>query len=43
MLKGTPYEGGKNWPKVVLSMRDEALQSKPMAEAVQAVLLENLN
>jgi oligopeptide transport system substrate-binding protein len=43
MLKGTPYEGGKNWPKIVLSMRDEALQSKPMAEAVQAVLLENLN
>ena len=43
MLKGTPYEGGKNWPKVVLSTRDEALQSKPMAEAVQAVLLENLN
>jgi oligopeptide transport system substrate-binding protein len=43
MLKGTPFEGGKNWPKVVLSMRDEALQSKPMAEAVQAVLLENLN
>jgi ABC-type oligopeptide transport system substrate-binding subunit len=43
MLKGTPYEGGKNWPRIVLSMRDEALQSKPMAEAVQAVLLENLN
>jgi ABC-type transport system substrate-binding protein len=43
MLKGTPYEGGKNWPKIVLSMRDEALQSKPMAEAVQAVLLESLN
>ncbi len=43
VLKGTPYEGGKNWPKVVLSTRDEALQSKPMAEAVQAVLLENLN
>jgi ABC-type oligopeptide transport system substrate-binding subunit len=43
MLKGTPFDGGKNWPKVVLSMRDEALQSKPMAEAVQAVLLENLN
>jgi ABC-type oligopeptide transport system substrate-binding subunit len=42
-LKGTPYEGGKNWPKIVLSMRDEALQSKPMAEAVQAVLIENLN
>ncbi len=43
MLRGTPYEGGKSWPKIVLSMRDEALQSKPMAEAVQAVLLENLN
>ena len=42
-LKGTPFEGGKNWPKIVLSMLDEALQSKPMAEAVQAVLLENLN
>ncbi|MGH7321058.1 MAG: peptide ABC transporter substrate-binding protein, partial [Candidatus Rokuibacteriota bacterium] len=43
VLKGTPYESGKNWPKIILSMRDEALQSKPMAEAVQAVLLENLN
>ncbi len=43
MLKGTPYEGGKNWPKITLSMRDEALGSKPLAEAVQAVLLENLN
>jgi ABC-type oligopeptide transport system substrate-binding subunit len=42
-LKGTPYEGGKNWPRVVLSMRDEALGSKPLAEAVQAVLLEHLN
>jgi len=43
MLKGTPYEGGKNWPKIALSMRDEALGAKPLAEAVQAVLLENLN
>jgi len=42
-LKGTPYEGGKNWPKITLSMRDEALGSKPLAEAVQAVLLEHLN
>jgi oligopeptide transport system substrate-binding protein len=42
-LKGTPFEGGKNWPKIVLTMREEALQSKPMAEAVQAVLIENLN
>jgi ABC-type oligopeptide transport system substrate-binding subunit len=43
MLRGTPFEGGRNWPKVVLSMRDEALGAKPLAEAVQAVLLENLN
>ena len=43
MLKGTPFEGGKNWPKIVLSMRDEALGAKALAEAVQAVLLENLN
>ena len=42
-LKGTPFEGGKNWPKITLSMRDEALGSKPLAEAVQAVLLEHLN
>jgi ABC-type oligopeptide transport system substrate-binding subunit len=41
-LKGTPFEGGKNWPKIVLSMREEA-GSKLMAEAVQAVLIENLN
>jgi ABC-type oligopeptide transport system substrate-binding subunit len=42
-LKGTPFEGGKNWPRIVMSMRDEALGSKPLAEAVQAVLLEHLN
>jgi len=43
MLKGTPYEGGKHWPKIALTMRDEALGSKPLAEAVQSVLLEHLN
>jgi ABC-type oligopeptide transport system substrate-binding subunit len=42
-LKGTPFEGGRNWPKITLSMRDEALGSKNLAEAVQAVLLEHLN
>jgi oligopeptide transport system substrate-binding protein len=42
-LKGTPFEGGKNWPRIVMSMRDEALGAKPLAEAVQAVLLESLN
>ena len=43
MLKGTPYEGGRNWPKITLTMRDEGYGSKPLAEAVQAVLLEHLN
>src|SRR2546428_4110382 len=42
-LKGRPFGGGKNWPKITLSMRDEALGSKPLAEAVQSVLLEHLN
>jgi oligopeptide transport system substrate-binding protein len=42
-LKGTPFEGGKNWPKITLTMREEGLGSKPLAEAVQAVLLEHLN
>jgi oligopeptide transport system substrate-binding protein len=42
-LKGTPFEGGKNWPKITLSMREEALGSKSLAEAVQAVLLDSLN
>src|SRR2546428_404403 len=42
-LKGTPYEGGRNWPKITLTMRQEGYGSKPLAEAVQAVLLENLN
>jgi ABC-type oligopeptide transport system substrate-binding subunit len=42
-LKGTPFEGGKNWPKITLTMREEGYGSKPLAEAVQAVLLEHLN
>jgi ABC-type oligopeptide transport system substrate-binding subunit len=42
-LKGTPYEGGKNWPKITLSMRVEGGGAKPLAEAVQSVLNEHLN
>ena len=42
-LKGTPFEGGRRWPRITLSMREQALGAKPMAEAVQAVLLEHLN
>jgi hypothetical protein len=43
MLKGHPYEGGKNWPKIVLSMRDEALGAKPLARGGAGGALENLN
>src|SRR5258706_1081510 len=39
-LKGTPFEGGKNWPKITLTMRDEGLGSKPLAEALQSALLQ---
>jgi oligopeptide transport system substrate-binding protein len=42
-LKGTPYEGGKNWPKIVMSMRDEPNAAKPMAEGIQAMLREVLH
>jgi ABC-type oligopeptide transport system substrate-binding subunit len=42
-LEGTPFEGGKNWPKVVISMREEGYGAKPMAEAVQTMLLEHLH
>jgi oligopeptide transport system substrate-binding protein len=42
-LKGTPYEGGKNWPSIVISMRDEPYAAKPMAEGIQAMLREALN
>jgi ABC-type oligopeptide transport system substrate-binding subunit len=42
-LRGTPFEGGRNWPRITLTMRDEARGSRPLAQAVQAVLLEHLN
>jgi ABC-type oligopeptide transport system substrate-binding subunit len=42
-LKGTPFAGGRNWPRITLTMRDEARGSRPLAQAVQAVLLEHLN
>src|SRR5438876_584903 len=42
-LKGTPFEGGRHWPKITLTMREEGYGSKPLAEAVQSVLLEHLN
>jgi oligopeptide transport system substrate-binding protein len=42
-LAGTLFDRGRNWPKIVLSMREEAYGAKPMAEAIQAMLLEHLN
>jgi ABC-type oligopeptide transport system substrate-binding subunit len=42
-LRGTPWEGGRRWPRITLSMREEARAAKVMAEAVQALLLEHLN
>jgi oligopeptide transport system substrate-binding protein len=41
-LKGTKYEGGKNWPKVILTMREEGANPKAMAEAIQAMLAQHL-
>ncbi len=44
-LKGTPYEGGKNWPKVVMTYRngEEQIGSPQAVQAIQAMLKENLN
>ena len=33
-LKGSKYEGGKNWPKITLTMREEGPNPKAMAEAI---------
>jgi ABC-type oligopeptide transport system substrate-binding subunit len=41
-LKGSKYEGGKNWPKITLTMREEGPNPKAMAEAIQAMLLQHL-
>jgi len=44
-LRGTPYEGGKNWPKVTLTFRRDELAGVPaqVAQAIQAMLQDNLN
>jgi ABC-type oligopeptide transport system substrate-binding subunit len=41
-LKGSKYEGGKNWPKITLTMRQEGPNPKAMAEAIQAMLAQHL-
>jgi ABC-type oligopeptide transport system substrate-binding subunit len=43
MLKGTPYEGAKNWPAIKMNMREEGATAKLMAEFVQSQLKSNLN
>jgi oligopeptide transport system substrate-binding protein len=42
MLKGTPYEGGKNWPKITLTQRDEGDGPKAVGAAVIQMLKQNL-
>jgi oligopeptide transport system substrate-binding protein len=41
-LKGSKYEGGKRWPKITLTMREEGPNPKAMAEAIQAMLAQHL-
>lgn len=45
LLKGTAYEGGQNWPEVVLTYRKDELAGIPdlVTPAIQAMLKENLN
>ncbi|MBI1801472.1 MAG: peptide ABC transporter substrate-binding protein [Chloroflexi bacterium] len=44
-LKGTPYEGGKNWPAIKLTYRtnEERIGSTQAVQAIQAMLKDNLN
>ncbi len=41
-LEGTEFEGGQNWPEIVMTLRQEAHNSQIMAENMAAQLLENL-
>ncbi|HEY8599848.1 MAG TPA: peptide ABC transporter substrate-binding protein, partial [Thermomicrobiales bacterium] len=42
LLDGTPYAGGKNWPKIVMSQRDQGATPKTAAEFIQKSLKDNL-
>ncbi len=42
MLKGTKYEGGKNWPKITMTQRDEGDGPKAVGDAIIAMLQQNL-
>ncbi|MEI6776587.1 MAG: peptide ABC transporter substrate-binding protein [Chloroflexales bacterium] len=41
-LKGTPYEGGKNWPDVTLTLRPVGPTGKLVGEVIQQQLAQNL-
>ncbi len=42
LLDGTPFAGGKGFPKITMSMRDEGAVSKAAAEFIQKSLKDNL-
>jgi ABC-type oligopeptide transport system substrate-binding subunit len=42
LLKGTPYEGGKGWPKITLTQREEGDGPKAAGSAIIQMLKENL-
>jgi oligopeptide transport system substrate-binding protein len=41
-LVGTKYEGGKNWPKITLTQRDEGDGPKNVGDAIIQMLKQNL-
>jgi ABC-type oligopeptide transport system substrate-binding subunit len=41
-LKGTKYEGGKNWPKITMTQRDEGDAAKTAGDAIIGMLKQNL-
>jgi oligopeptide transport system substrate-binding protein len=42
LLKGTPYEGGKNWPPITMSQRIQGEAEKVAGDAVIQMLHDNL-
>ena len=42
LLDGTPYAGGRNFPKITMSMRDEGATPRTAAEFIQKSLKDNL-
>ena len=42
VIKGTPYEGGKNWPKIVMTQRKEGDVDAAAGQAIIQMLKENL-